>query len=388
MPFNGSGVYTPPNGAENAVPGGLIQSSVWNSIFTDISTALTTVGERLLGTSFIVTSSAVAALAVGPNGATNPALQVDASVASLVAGLKIAGAVTGGTVALSVIDSGSNTNMSIDAKGAGVVSIGTGSSAGVVLKNITYGGVTLSNSVTGTGSMVLSANASLTGTTSISSMTTPNQIVSTLATGTAPLLVASTTNVANLNASLLNGANFGSPGAIGGTIPGAGTFTALTASGLLNISGAGAGQIQFPATQNLSANANTLDDYEEGTFTPTLTFGGASVGMTFSTRTGSYTKIGNMVCFVIEFILSAKGSSTGTAQIASLPATANSFNPPISAQANNMSAGTTTTVQAIVNGGTTTIQLQAFAAGTATALADTNFTATTVLRVAGMYFTA
>lgn len=331
MPFNGSGVYTPPNGAENAVPGGLIQSSVWNSIFTDISTALTTVGERLLGTSFIVTSSAAAALAVGPNGATNPALQVDASAASLAAGLKIAGAVTGGTVALSVIDSGSNTNMSIDAKGAGVVSIGTGSSAGVVLKNITYGGVTLSNSVTGTGSMVLSANASLTGTTSLS---------------------------------------------------------ALTASGLLNISGAGAGQIQFPATQNLSANANTLDDYEEGTFTPTLTFGGASVGMTFSTRTGSYTKIGNMVCFVIELILSAKGSSTGTAQIASLPATANSFNPPISAQANNMSAGTTTTVQAIVNGGTTTIQLQAFAAGTATALADTNFTATTVFRVAGMYFTA
>lgn len=65
-----------------------------------------------------------------------------------------------------------------------------------------------------------------------------------------------------------------------------GTFT-----GLLNISAAGAGQIQFPATQNASSNANTLDDYEEGTWTPTVNYNGGS----FSAATAYYTKIGRLV---------------------------------------------------------------------------------------------
>jgi hypothetical protein len=57
------------------------------------------------------------------------------------------------------------------------------------------------------------------------------QITSTLATGTAPLVVASTTNVANLNASSLGGATFAAPGPIGGGTPDAGTFTSITTSG-------------------------------------------------------------------------------------------------------------------------------------------------------------
>ncbi len=54
------------------------------------------------------------------------------------------------------------------------------------------------------------------------------QLTSTIATGTAPFVVASTTNVANLNASSLNGATFAAPGAIGGTTAAAGTFTTGT----------------------------------------------------------------------------------------------------------------------------------------------------------------
>jgi hypothetical protein len=56
---------------------------------------------------------------------------------------------------------------------------------------------------------------------------------STQATGTAPFTVASTTNVANLNASSLNGATFASPGAIGSTTPSTGVFTL----GTINSSG-------------------------------------------------------------------------------------------------------------------------------------------------------
>ena len=65
--------------------------------------------------------------------------------------------------------------------------------------------------------------------------------------------------------------------------------------------------------------ANKLDDYESGTWTPTVTFGGASVGMTYLTQVGTYTKVGNLVtanCYVVH---DSKGSSTGDAAIASLP---------------------------------------------------------------------
>lgn len=66
--------------------------------------------------------------------------------------------------------------------------------------------------------------------TSSNSITTPGQLISTIATGTAPLSVASTTNVANLNASSLSGATFAAPGAIGGGTPSTGAFTTLSAT--------------------------------------------------------------------------------------------------------------------------------------------------------------
>ncbi len=57
------------------------------------------------------------------------------------------------------------------------------------------------------------------------------QITSTLATGTAPLVVASTTNVANLNASSLGGATFAAPGPIGSGTPDTGVFSSITTPG-------------------------------------------------------------------------------------------------------------------------------------------------------------
>jgi hypothetical protein len=79
--------------------------------------------------------------------------------------------------------------------------------------------------------------------------------------------------------------------------------------------------ITFPATQSASSNANTLDDYEEGTFTPVLQFGGASVGITYIQQRGTYTKIGNTVTIQFGIYLSSKGSSVGSAIVAGLPFT-------------------------------------------------------------------
>lgn len=42
MPFSGN-LYTPPSGAESAAPGQVVQSATWNSIFTDLASALTAV---------------------------------------------------------------------------------------------------------------------------------------------------------------------------------------------------------------------------------------------------------------------------------------------------------------------------------------------------------
>jgi hypothetical protein len=73
----------------------------------------------------------------------------------------------------------------------------------------------------------------------------------------------------------------------------------ITSGGVLDIgTGAGAvGQIQFPATQVASSNANTLDDYEEGTWTATLTD-----GTNTTTSTGAnYRKIGSLVFLSFQF---------------------------------------------------------------------------------------
>ena len=70
------------------------------------------------------------------------------------------------------------------------------------------------------------------------------------------------------------------------------SFTTTIGVGAATASASGAG-ITFPATQSASSNANTLDDYEEGTWTPNQG-GGLTVVGTFSS-TGIYTKIGNLV---------------------------------------------------------------------------------------------
>jgi hypothetical protein len=68
-----------------------------------------------------------------------------------------------------------------------------------------------------------------------------------------------------------------------------------------------------------SASTDVLDYYLEGTFTPALTFGGGSTGITYVRRSGAYTRIGNRVFFELELVLSNKGSSTGSAVITGLP---------------------------------------------------------------------
>ena len=68
-----------------------------------------------------------------------------------------------------------------------------------------------------------------------------------------------------------------------------------------------------------SGSANTLDDYEEGTWTPVPKFGGGNTGMSLGTNYGTYTKIGRLVTVNFRFSITSLGSSTGDFQIYGLP---------------------------------------------------------------------
>jgi hypothetical protein len=80
--------------------------------------------------------------------------------------------------------------------------------------------------------------------------------------------------------------------------------------------------ITFPATQSASSNANTLDDYEEGTWTPTIIAGGGSGSPTYSTNIGIYTKTGNVVVATAFIAFTKNTLSGGVLQSGGLPFTA------------------------------------------------------------------
>lgn len=88
------------------------------------------------------------------------------------------------------------------------------------------------------------------------------QIASTLVTGTAPFSIASTTNVANLNASSLNGATFAAPGAIGGGTPASGAFTTGSFTGQVTSTLAtGTAPLSIASTTKVAnLNVDKLDD--------------------------------------------------------------------------------------------------------------------------------
>jgi len=152
-------------------------------------------------------------------------------------------------------------------------------------------------------------------------------------------------------------------------------------------SASGAG-ITFPATQSASSDANTLDDYEEGTWTPSITFGGAAVGITYSGYTGgTYSKIGNRVFVTAILELSNKGSSTGAARIIGLPFTnASGIARYLPAMLSGHNFTYTGQFYGDIQENTSSIAANYTSeAGTPSNLVDTNFTNTTVLQVSAHY---
>lgn len=86
-----------------------------------------------------VTSAGSSALAVGPAGATNPVLRVDASTASAATGITITGAAAAGGVAIVARSSGTDESITLNAKGSGTITLNGTATGNIVLGRATTG---------------------------------------------------------------------------------------------------------------------------------------------------------------------------------------------------------------------------------------------------------
>lgn len=204
-------------------------------------------------------------------------------------------------------------------------------------------------------------------------MATLSQVIvpSNIATSTNTLTMSNKTLIAPvISGGTINNAT------IGATTPTTAAFTVATVNG-----------VQFPATQVSSADANQLDDYEEGTFTPAIS-GTTTAGTgTYSIQQGKYTKIGNLFSFYIYLTWSTH-TGTGNMTVTGLPFSVAS-GPAITVFAwhNQLSLTASNVIQPSMTATTSTITIQQIPVGGGVFSAvpmDTN----TALILSGSYTTA
>ena len=139
-----------------------------------------------------------------------------------------------------------------------------------------------------------------------------------------------------------------------------------------------------PTVTSITLGSGTaLTTYQQDTYTPVLSFGGGTTGITYATQKGTYTQIGNIVFVRITISLSNKGSSTGIASI-TLPVTAAGTDVLALDAANLTFAGNY--VDFITFGNSPLIR-SLVTAGAVTNLTDTAFANNTNLIISGVYST-
>ena len=150
----------------------------------------------------------------------------------------------------------------------------------------------------------------------------------------------------------------------------------------------GNGSIKFPGTQGASSDANSLDDYEEGTWTATMTTGGGSSTLNSSINECNYTKVGRLVQVQGYIRVDSSSSPTGGLSISGLPFTSISSaelsdHAAMSIRVDTL-AGTSNSWMAYISDGSTVITLQIWT-GTATADAGSFAVASTNWTFGGTY---
>jgi len=143
-----------------------------------------------------------------------------------------------------------------------------------------------------------------------------------------------------------------------------------------------------------TGSANALDDYEFGTWTANINFGsntGSSTGATYSNTVGNYVKIGNLVHVQCRITLTAKGSSTGNANITGMPFTSNGGGTPIVPMACWYSGFTSVTRGQVVIGridnNSAGIELRFLDGNNEAVLTNTHLLDTSNVAIGGTYYT-
>lgn len=139
--------------------------------------------------------------------------------------------------------------------------------------------------------------------------------------------------------------------------------------------------LQFPSSQASSADVNTLDDYEEGSWTPVIGGEGGTSGQSYTSQVGHYVKIGKLVLATFNVVLSAKGTITGNVQIQGLPFTSDTSHDSVGEVRWITLATTWVSVKAHLSAGATaaTVVGAAAAATTTVALVTADIANTTQL---------
>ena len=141
-----------------------------------------------------------------------------------------------------------------------------------------------------------------------------------------------------------------------------------------------------------SVAANLLDDYEEGTWTPTLIDGTLTDDATYTTQVASYTKIGNMVHIQGRIITSALGTLSGSLLMSGLPFTSTSTSNDYSTLhvgfANGLAIPAGTSLSGHIATASTSVALNVWSSGQGTAsLTTTTFSSNGQLIFSGSYKT-
>jgi hypothetical protein len=297
MSYNGSGVFNINTAGQPVVTGTVISSTAFNALTADLATGLTTALTKDGQTTptanipmggFKITGIA-AATTLGDALSYGRAATVSTLTNSALTSGRVTFASTNGLLA-------DNTNLFWDNTN-NRLGIGTSSPTTIFQVN--------------TGTPVITISS--TGTTASSQDFTTNSAAGKTKIGVEQstgggLFVGSSAYAAVFGSVGASNTQFASNNNVRMTIDTSGNLGVGVTSPacILDISGASGGQIKFPAAQNASSDANTLDDYEEGTWTPAQGSGLTVVGA-FSSA-GRYTKIGSTAFL--------QGSVTGATSVA------------------------------------------------------------------------
>jgi len=344
---------------------GTVTSVSWTGGIVSIATATTTPAFTIAGTSggIVYFNSATTwassgvlaanALVVGGGAGAAPSTVTTGTgvVTALGVNTGTAGAfvVNGGD--LGTPSAGVVTNLtgtaSININGTvGATTANTGTFSSTVHKGATSGTVTIAApAVAGTQSYTLPSAVPAANGYALTSTTGGVMSWATVAPG------GSTTQVQYNNAGVLGGIS-------GFTTDG----TRVTASTTIGVGGAtpstsGSG-ITFPASQSLSTDVNTLDDYEEGTWTPSVYAGASKLDSGLVTGyVATYTKIGNLVNINADFRMNGTNAVSGNLSIQGLPFTSNSTNGATLLFVGKYFSGSAKVNQGNLSSGATTISL-------------------------------